>query len=337
LRVADPDVDGNAVQLSLSAGHGGLNLNSHGVTVVGDDGSDGSLVVSGTLANINGALAAGLTYTPDADYNGADVLHVTIDDQGNGGTGALSANQSILIDVDAVTDTHVISTVSDLANGSFEAPLAPAGWFITHGIGVNLGGWVVQKDSIDLVGTLWAAADGIQSVDLNGNDAGRVEQDITTIADATYRVSFELWSNGLVQVAAGDESEGITTSGSTWTQHTFDFTADDASTLLSFESVGAGGPSGPVLDNVEVMRVLENFTVGDGGDVLDLRGLLDSVGGPHDNTAFSGGYLQFDNSGGDTTVLFDADGAAGGAYDYVPVVTLVGATLTQTDEDYYTL
>ncbi|MBT6204040.1 MAG: DUF642 domain-containing protein, partial [Rhodospirillaceae bacterium] len=241
------------------------------------------------------------------------------------------------IDVDAVTDTHVISTVSDLANGSFEAPLAPAGWFITHGIGVNLGGWVVQKDSIDLVGTLWAAADGIQSVDLNGNDAGRVEQDITTIADATYRVSFELWSNGLVQVAAGDESEEITTSGSTWTQHTFDFTADHASTLLSFESVGAGGPSGPVLDNVEVMRVLENFTLGDGGDVLDLRGLLDSVGGPHDNTAFSGGYLQFDNSGGDTTVLFDADGAAGGAYEYVPVVTLVGATLTQTDEDYYTL
>ncbi|HIG17258.1 MAG TPA: type I secretion C-terminal target domain-containing protein, partial [Candidatus Handelsmanbacteria bacterium] len=70
------------------------------------------------------------------------------------------------------------------------------------------------------------------------------------------------------------------------------------------------------------MRVLENFTLGDGGDVLDLSGLLNGVSVPNDQE-FSGGYLQFDNSGGDTTVKFDADGAAGGAYDYVPVVTLV--------------
>ena len=88
-----------------------------------------------------------------------------------------------------------------------------------------------------------------------------------------------------------------------------------------------------MLDNVEIVRVIEDFTLGEGGDVLDLSALLGS--GPHDATAFSGGYLQFDtSSGADTDILFDADG---GADEYVPVVTLVGTTMTESDTDHYVL
>ena len=348
LSVADEDASAGPVQLSLAVANGDLGLGgTTGLTLVDGDGTDGTLVVSGALSDINTALAAGLTYTPDADYNGADTLSVTIDDQGNGGGSALSANQAIGIHIDAVTDTHAISTVTSLVNGSFETPLAPAGWFSTYGPGPIPGAneWTVTGNSIDLVGTLWAASDGIQSVDMNGNDKGGLAQDVATIQDATYRVTFDLWSQGTLQVGVGTLDEGswtfafaesgmfTTVNGAPWTQHAFEFTADDASTTLAFVSDDPAGPGGAVLDNVEIVRVIEDFTLGEGGDVLDLSALLGS--GPHDATAFSGGYLQFDtSSGADTDILFDADG---GADEYVPVVTLVGTTMTESDTDHYVL
>jgi hypothetical protein len=82
------------------------------------------------------------------------------------------------------------------------------------------------------------------------------------------------------------------------------------------------------------LQELRNFTVGADGDVLDFRSLLHSVDVP-EGQGFSGGYLEFDtSSGSDTVIRFDADG---GGDDYVPLVTLVGAVLTQADTDHYML
>ena len=86
--------------------------------------------------------------------------------------------------------------------------------------------------------------------------------------------------------------------------------------------------------NVEELR---NFTVGAGGDVLDLSALLESVGAPQDGTAFSEGWLEFDTSSGtDTDILLDADGA-GTDYAAVSVLTLVGTVMEQADTDNYLL
>ena len=111
-------------------------------------------------------------------------------------------------------------------------------------------------------------------------------------------------------------------------QHSFEFTAEDASTLLRFETVYPTGPGGPVLDNVNVVRVIENFSLDSSRDVLDFSGLV-----PGDGTAFTGGYLDFVYDGTDTTVLYDADG---GGDDYTPIVELVGVQLLETDATNFT-
>ena len=52
--------------------------------VVGDGTDDAAMTVQGTLENLNQAIA-GLTYTPNASYVGADLLTITTDDLGNTG------------------------------------------------------------------------------------------------------------------------------------------------------------------------------------------------------------------------------------------------------------
>ncbi|MHB1217589.1 MAG: choice-of-anchor C family protein, partial [Alphaproteobacteria bacterium] len=109
LAVSDVDAGTNPVQVTLSAEHGGVALASAaGVTLVDADGSDGTLSFTGNQAAVNAALAGGVVYAPGANYNGADALTATVDDQGNSGAGgALSASTSIAIDVRAVNDAPV--------------------------------------------------------------------------------------------------------------------------------------------------------------------------------------------------------------------------------------
>lgn len=131
-----------------------------------------------------------------------------------------------------------------------------------------------------------------------------------------------------------------------WEQHTFTFTATDTSTELSFTSltpgpgVSLGFPDdaeGPALDEVVVVsnKVLNSFTKGANGDILDLNGLLASINAPHDGTAFSGGYLKFlQLSDADTLVQIDANG---GGDTYLTVATLVGVDLASSDTANYLL
>jgi choice-of-anchor C domain-containing protein len=247
-----------------------------------------------------------------------------------------------------VADTLTIQgehVIRPIQNGSFETPE----------VGTNLvnytttfAGWTVTEGSIDILGNS-QAADGDQSVDLNGRVPGRIEQTFDTAEGARYEVRFELSKNhGLnlnsqvarVEVSAGDESEVFTFANNTspidqkWAAHTFEFTADGASTTMCFESL-TGDFNGPALDNVEVVRVIEDLDMSAGGDVLDLRGLLpgDVVLQGH---AFGDGWLDFDYSAstGNAEVRFDADG---GGDEYVPILTLVGVELTESDTAHYLL
>lgn len=77
------DVDAGALvnQVTLSVGHGSLTLNgTSGLTfVTGDGTADASMTFRGLAADINAALD-GLSYSPAADYNGADALTVATQD-----------------------------------------------------------------------------------------------------------------------------------------------------------------------------------------------------------------------------------------------------------------
>ncbi|MFX8422120.1 hypothetical protein ABTL73_20650, partial [Acinetobacter baumannii] len=76
-----------ALKLTLSVSHGTLNFGStSGLSFVSGSNGSASLTVTGSLADLNSALSS-LSYSSTRNYNGSDSLSVTVDDQGNSGSG----------------------------------------------------------------------------------------------------------------------------------------------------------------------------------------------------------------------------------------------------------
>ncbi|MFN0044675.1 MAG: choice-of-anchor C family protein [Alphaproteobacteria bacterium] len=109
LSVSDIDAGSNPILVSLSVAHGDLALvSSAGLTFVDSNGSDGTLSFTGSQAALNAALASGVVYAPDANYNGTDALVATVNDQGHTGAGGAGADStSVAINVHATNDAPV--------------------------------------------------------------------------------------------------------------------------------------------------------------------------------------------------------------------------------------
>lgn len=150
-----------------------------------------------------------------------------------------------------------------VTNGSFESGLT--GWNNPAAVDVVCGGW--------------QASDGNCSVDMGGSPSqGKLTQDLSTVAGATYTVSFALAGNPsctpgnsnwvgwvsesgaktLVVSATGAASStysfdvtGKDYSNMGWTPQTYSFTATGALTTLSFEN-GVSQWCGTAIDAVSV-------------------------------------------------------------------------------------
>ena len=142
LSIADVDSDEDSAAdpqlVTLQVNHGALSFSgaTTGIVFSDNDGSDGTLQFSGTVAEVNAALAL-LQYTPDQDYNddqGTESLTITVNDQGNSGTDPnLSGDatseedqQVINISVTPVNDAPVIggtesAGVAAINAGAFDA------------------------------------------------------------------------------------------------------------------------------------------------------------------------------------------------------------------------
>ncbi|MFM5551445.1 retention module-containing protein [Aeromonas veronii] len=107
LQVKDVDAGNSPIKITLSVEHGTLTLPAgSGVTVVGN--GTGSLVLTGTLADLNALLSGGVTYQGNSDFYGNDALTMVINDQGNTGSGgALSDTDVLPIEVQPVNDAPV--------------------------------------------------------------------------------------------------------------------------------------------------------------------------------------------------------------------------------------
>lgn len=173
-----------------------------------------------------------------------------------------------------------VQAVDLITNGSFENGVAippgdltttPIGGFLSlfSGDTTSITGWTVGGNStpaVDYISTLWDAADGVRSIDLNGAGPGSISQVITTEIGKTYRVTFDLAGNPteppntkLMQVsAAGAFQEfsfditGTSTTNMGWVSKSWDFTATGTTTTLQFSGINSGA-AGAALDNVSVM------------------------------------------------------------------------------------
>lgn len=160
------------------------------------------------------------------------------------------------------------ASAQSVMNPSYETGPATGGW-----TRVNLGsqaveGWTVDKGNIDHIGTMWQAADGGRSIELNGDAPGRIRQEVQTTPGSQYLVEFALsgnWGghwNKKVRIIAGDESElfffdstGNTSQNMRWEDRQFVFTADAATTRLFFASNNYGKHGGAV-DNIRISEIV---------------------------------------------------------------------------------
>lgn len=173
-----------------------------------------------------------------------------------------------------------------VTNGGFEDPALPIehGWALFNA-GESLSGWTVGTGNIDVVrwgpigsGTLgpsgstgydsFTAAQGYQSIDLNGFGPGSIYQDVTTIPGQTYYLSFAMagnvvggplivkmdfmWRDNVVDTLTFDVGlhDGYNMG---WTYYQYQVTApvDTGTTRLNFQSLSdTTGARGPALDDV---------------------------------------------------------------------------------------
>ncbi|GIW92545.1 MAG: hypothetical protein KatS3mg110_0586 [Pirellulaceae bacterium] len=107
IAVSDPDAGSANIQMDLTVQNGRLQISSTtGLTVTGQNSS--SLRLVGPISAINAALGAGLTYTPNPDFNGQDLLVVVSNDLGNTGDGGPQTDtDTVTIVVRAVNDPPV--------------------------------------------------------------------------------------------------------------------------------------------------------------------------------------------------------------------------------------
>ncbi|MBM3408174.1 MAG: tandem-95 repeat protein, partial [Betaproteobacteria bacterium] len=139
LSIADIDAGSASVTLTLGVKQGTITVAAANGVTLGTNGTS-NVTLSGTVAAINGALAAagGVVYRGALNYNGADTLTMTTSDAGNTGSGgALLDIDTVAITVAAVNDRPVFATnlvskfsVKEFAVGS----IPPAGQPPPHGV-----------------------------------------------------------------------------------------------------------------------------------------------------------------------------------------------------------
>jgi choice-of-anchor C domain-containing protein len=147
-------------------------------------------------------------------------------------------------------------------------PVRAPNTFVTVVAGQSLGAWTVSQGNVDHVGAgFWQAADGVQSLDLDGGAVrGGVAQQIDTVPLLTYKVRFKLAGN----VDAGPlvKTGQVLVDGNVLANFSFDvtgksranmgyvgvethFVASGFSATLEFRSTTGSG-YGPVIDKVTV-------------------------------------------------------------------------------------
>ena len=162
ISISDVDADPSSVQVTLGVTNGTLLVNDAvvgGLTALDIAGNgSGSVVLTGTLAQINATLAdaAGLQYLSILNYNGADTLTVVTNDLGaTGSPGPLTDIDPVAITVTPVPDAPVntVNTINVPANSSTTISLA--GGLTVHDADIGETLFVDVKAGTGVTGLGW--------------------------------------------------------------------------------------------------------------------------------------------------------------------------------------
>jgi choice-of-anchor C domain-containing protein len=167
------------------------------------------------------------------------------------------------------------SAMNLVTNGSFENDTF-ANPFGTLSAPNAITGWTLSGGTVDAITTYWTAQQGINSLDLFGNDRNStLSQSISTVAGQLYKVSY--WQSYNPDKAFSGEKAVLSINGGpafsqtytnspvptrsamAWQQASTSFTAVGTNTLLSFSGTSTDTACcwGPALDNVSVTAVPE--------------------------------------------------------------------------------
>ncbi|MBA1419794.1 MAG: hypothetical protein FAF03_02775 [Epsilonproteobacteria bacterium] len=195
ISISDADVGVGLLETSLSVNDGILNLSgTTGLTFVSGSNVSSTMTFTGTLADISTALD-GLSFTPDADFNGSVSLHIETHDDTNligaytfdnltnlgedsgagisyDGTvvGATQVNDVTRGDVLSFDDTTLSDGVE--INGLYGEPtdVTLSAWI--NFTGAEVGEVISLGDSVILRAGDWDTSDGLQGIFYQGNING---------------------------------------------------------------------------------------------------------------------------------------------------------------------
>lgn len=160
-----------------------------------------------------------------------------------------------------------------IKDGDFSEAASPGGFITVERGSFAINGWLVTKQTVDLIGTYWVAPGGLRSVDLDGTPGiGAIAQSFATVPGHPYTVSFLLAGNNEcapkikhMRVSAAGAFMDYTVNSDvtgvrdkTWPRKSWTFKAIKPQTTLQFESKDpAGGECGPVIADVRVTASAE--------------------------------------------------------------------------------
>ena len=149
-RISDVDAGTSNVQVDLTIGDGALTISSTtGVTVTQNPGGNNGIRITGSVTNINNALASGVTYRTSTD--GDKTLSATVNDLGNfGGGGPKSASATVDVEVLDFVPIDIVGQVFIDHNGdNIKSSVEPG----IEGVDIFLSGFDFQGNSVNLTTT----------------------------------------------------------------------------------------------------------------------------------------------------------------------------------------
>ncbi|HJR22569.1 MAG TPA: VCBS domain-containing protein, partial [Dongiaceae bacterium] len=314
----------------------------HRLRVASVSGSGVTLNADGTITLVTGTTNGSFTYTVVDDHGGSDIgtVNFTVVNATSGFDLTGFAYDASYLDAAGGTDTLTGAGGIDVLYGgtgnNIDNLVGSTGNDILRGGQAN--------DVID-------GGDGIDLIDLSDGTAGitftltQSSSDASTGAlganlgtDTYKKIEGVIGTNSADKLTGSNSDDVIYGGGGNDT-----INGGDSNDVI-YGGVGADAMNGGTgrdtylyngLSEGGATETISGFTTGATGDVLDLHDLLVDFAPGYDGTnAFTGGFVSFDTSLGNTEVKIDADGSAGGG-GAVTLVTLTSVILTSVDTDNY--